>query len=158
FKSVFDEKVKEKYNYKDLLLNDDYYARLKERYQSVEEMSEVEALGEKCLANFEAYGFGDWYEWSLYHWGVKWNASNTILLNDTSVTFDTPWGCPIQLFYALAKMHPEVTIIVEYAEEQGAVFCGKLTFENGTLAEENIYDEGSENARSLYYQLWGEEC
>ncbi|WP_272668696.1 hypothetical protein [Providencia sp. PROV145] len=26
------------------------------------------------ISNFEKYGFGTWYEWSLENWGTKWNA------------------------------------------------------------------------------------
>jgi hypothetical protein len=36
--------------------------------------SEFRDDGEKRLRAFSETGFPDWYEWSIHHWGAKWNA------------------------------------------------------------------------------------
>jgi hypothetical protein len=58
----------------------------------------------------QATGYRDWYDWSLDHWGVKWNASAFRALSSGAgheeFYFETAWSCPEPIFHALAQRFP----------------------------------------------------
>ena len=63
-------------------------------------------------------GATDWYEWSIEHWGTKWNAYQTEVSEDeTVVRFDTAWSHPWPVIEALSKKFPEHVLEVAYADE-----------------------------------------
>lgn len=68
----------------------------------------------KFFDNLVTYGYHSWYEWSINHWGTKWNAyqSNTKQVkvktqdkeNDLyCITFQTAWSTPDKILKALHK-------------------------------------------------------
>lgn len=64
----------------------------------------------------EKYGDRNWYDWSIAHWGTKWDVSDcSVADDDQSVTFyfQSAWSPPIEAY--------------AYAEEQGlgvkAMYC-----------------------------------
>ena len=63
----------------------------------VNNFDDLKALGRVYLDNERRYGYQDWYDWSIYNWGTKWNACETYV-NEYDhiaiVTFDTAWGAP----------------------------------------------------------------
>jgi len=69
-----------------------------------------------------ATGYDSWYEWSLAHWGTKWNTSNFAeLFRDSErldCFFSTAWSYPAPLLNALALQYPSLTIQV-FAIEEG---------------------------------------
>lgn len=97
-------------------------------------------------------GYTDWYEWSLSHWGTKWNVhedDHNRTRDDYGVTysFDTAWGHPEQWFYALVEKvkedMPENTaqFILKFAEG-GMWFGGSLVSdEDGFIYEDDFTDE-----------------
>src|SRR5262245_27088056 len=49
----------------------------------------------------------DWYEWSIEHWGTKWNAYETRTdEDDTIVEFETAWSHPFPVLDALSAAFP----------------------------------------------------
>lgn len=53
----------------------------------------------------EKYGKNNWYDWSLCHWGTKWNAYHSKLDQDNNaIEFDTAWSCPIALLNEFARL------------------------------------------------------
>jgi len=82
---------------------------------------EIQALTEK-------HGAGDWYTWSLKKWGCKWDARDIDIQEDKDdclyLTFNTPWGPPIDFYKNLAKDY-KVEMSADYYEE-GMEFCGKF--------------------------------
>lgn len=65
--------------------------------------SEVRAITKDQAERWlRQYGATDWYDWSLKHWGTKWNAREAIVLHRAEgrlvVQFDTPWSPPEQIF------------------------------------------------------------
>lgn len=127
-------------------------ADLKEKYK--DQFDDVVELGKKQMENVQKYGAPNWYEWSLQNWGCKWNSSETSVA-DNSVYFSTPWAPSIQLVNRLAKMHPNLTIIHDYAEEQGALITGSNTYCKGKMQERNDFDAFSKEAYEMYFDLWG---
>ena len=103
--------------------------------------------------------FPDWYRWRVEHWGTKWDASfktQPLFSFGTEESdpdadrpplslepgaegalyqFDTAWGPPEPVIHAMAAQHPELSFEFSYGEP-GMDFGGRLTFEDGSLAEE----------------------
>jgi hypothetical protein len=65
------------------------------------------------------YGHPSWCEWSEQNWGAKWNASQSAIVQRRHVLkfkFNTPWRAPTRVVVALAKAHPQVTIVMQSFE------------------------------------------
>lgn len=149
---MFGNDVQEHMNH--YILKPSEIEELKVKYK--EKFKDTIALGKQVYSNIEKYGSSDWYEWSYKHWGCKWNATNTFACEDgVTVYFDTPWGTPSEMMKTLAKMHPDISIKHDYAEEQIAFMCGHDEYANGELVEENTYDAYSKEAFEMYFDLWG---
>ena len=87
--------------------NDEYY----EKYIS---------LANKAIENIKKYGYKDWYDWNRNNWGTKWDAMEvSVDADDTTISLDfqTAWSTPEPVFLELAKQYPDITIQVEYADE-----------------------------------------
>ena len=86
---------------------------------------------ERSKELIEKYGADNWYRWCCDNWGVKWNVT---LSEEQDVqdegdylqyTFDTAWGPPDEIFYALRRKFPDVSISWFY-DEPGMQFAGYL--------------------------------
>lgn len=69
----------------------------------------------------EKYGEKNWYDWSIKHWGTKWNASESNI-EGNFVRFETAWSCPVPLLVELGKKVGG--ILVFYADEDTGSNCG----------------------------------
>jgi hypothetical protein len=106
------------------------------------------------------HGKNNWYDWSIKHWGTKWNASNTYYdeatgTDDESIfnfSFDTAWACPIPIYEALKDLYPSLTFEVEYADEDIGSNCGTILIQNNEIMESDRYGE-DDFAR----EVWGYE-
>lgn len=136
------------------LIKDDDIRELRKQYKN--DFDEVLELGEKCLGNLQKYGCTDWYDWACEHWGSKWNACETQVVDDC-VYFNTAWSPAIPAIEKLAKMHPELTIEHSFSEEQASLLCGRVKYERGQCVEKTLYPEFSKKAYELYFDLWGGE-
>jgi hypothetical protein len=66
----------------------------------------------------------NWYNWNNREWGTKWDAcSPGFTDSDTGKSieyrFDTAWGHPEPVFYAMIQQFPELYFSIYYREEQG---------------------------------------
>lgn len=95
----------------------------------------LEDLGNRYIQNVLDYGFDTWYDWSCANWGTKWNSSNTYVVDDNNVEFDTAWSCPFEVLKALSKQYADIEIYVEYADEDLGSNCGYFTLQNGEIIE-----------------------
>ena len=81
--------------------------------------------GEAALLAKVLTGYTNWYDWSVDHWGVKWNACRTELFAEelpvgatyVQVRFETPWGPPEPVYEALMNCFPTLTFEVEWQDE-----------------------------------------
>lgn len=95
---------------------------------------------------FEKYGHKDWYSWCNAYWGVKWDASDVYVLNEsyskeTNITlaYSTPWGPGSeQLAEALCE-YKNLSFHLYY-EESGMCFHGAVTIVEGEV----VYEEQAE--------------
>jgi hypothetical protein len=89
---------------------------------------EQAALVEKEKENLKTYGYKNWYDFCIGEWGTKWDARNvdedepyTIEGNAVTMSFDTAWSPPMEIYYALEDMgfKVEATYV-----EQGMGYIG----------------------------------
>lgn len=99
------------------------------------------------------YGASDWYHWRLRNWGTKWNASQTEVIDDTCVEFDTAWSSPEPIPQMLSLKFPNTAVSVKYADEDLGYNCGFYTYLNGNLVE-SIQPEDDE-ALEYACNVWG---
>ena len=48
-------------------------------------------LGKAAFQNEQKYGTSSWYDWRISHWGSKWTAYRTELVEDNTIEFNTAW-------------------------------------------------------------------
>lgn len=108
----------------------------------------------------EKYGATNWYDWHCANWGVKWDASESGFYkngDDWMVSFQTPWGPPIEFLQALSKTFKEFQFELQYADEgYGQQPLGEAVLNDGSV----FYDgpeEGTAQAEAFAECVWGEE-
>lgn len=146
-------------------LTDDEASKMIEKYigdnvffdsdKKLNNKEDVLNFGKQIISNYQKYGFADWYSWSIFNWGTKWNASETNILGDT-ISFETPWSCPINVITKLSSKYPDTQFILEFAEEQMSINCGSIKFQNGVIVDVITYPQESKEAYDQSFELWPE--
>lgn len=120
-----------------------------------ENMSEKKKkyLLEKC-------GATNWYDWHCKNWGCKWDASESAFYqrgNDWYISFQTPWGPPIEFIQKVSKQFNKMTFELQYADEgYGQQPLGEAIISEGSV----MYDgpeEGTTQAEAFGNRVWDEE-
>lgn len=120
--------------------------------------AELVELGKHVYNNYKQYGYGNWYDWRLDHWGCKWNACDGDHSDDYSIIyFNTPWDACYPVIAKLAEEYPDLEITYTFAEEQTGFYCGKLIYSGGKCIDEIIYDPYSKEAYEMSFELWGSD-
>ena len=94
-----------------------------------------EYYGTHGYANGEKQGDTEfnWYNWNVSNWGVKWDASEPELVEESETylqyRFNTPWGVAEGALTALSEQYPDVEFNLDFEEETG--WGGELEFTNG---------------------------
>jgi len=100
------------------------------------------------------YGFADWYEWRVFNWGTKWNASDVELDIETPqqlhIRFNTAWSPPMPVIKKIAEMFSFASITLDWEEEGG--YYGKSEFEEGVMTS----DFEGEMDCAYRWEKWGE--
>ena len=89
---------------------------------------------------------GTCYDWSLNHWGTKWEDDNRMDDTDRRILLigQTAWAPPINGYMTVSTMFPTLTFTLGYQEESAA-FVGAMTFRNGeVLAKREVDDSDPE--------------
>ena len=119
-------------------------------------------LALKYQDNLEKYGFTNWYPWCLQNWGTKWNAYN--LENEKNdedhsfIYFQTAWSSPIDLMQKLSNHIPNITLKLDYADEDTGCNCGCFIFRSGSITESFIPENQSNEAYELAFKLFPESA
>lgn len=124
----------------------------------------------KCIkwySNLKKYGYTDWYEWRVNNWGTKWNACDSDSLDSLmpvrssengqyvmGYTFETAWSMPNGIYVGLSKMFPEITLEVQYADEDMGQNCGVVVYRNGEAIDSTIYEVPSKEAYEFAIDVW----
>ena len=106
--------------------------------------------------------YANWYDWRLDKWGVKWEASDVSVEDETSfqdeptgnpdliVNFYTPWGPPSGILQELTEKHPKARFYLRWSDEFGpGNGIGFLLAEGGLIDERKIDDEDE-----FFNNLW----
>ena len=122
--------------------------------------------GNVGLEERQKYGSDNWYDWSIAHWGTKWNAYDSHLdKENNTITFDTAWSCPIPVLDALAEICYKHNVEFEgkWADEDRGYNVG--TFESFSPCDEECClsyercENCSNQAYDIYVELKGDtEC
>lgn len=96
----------------------------------------------------EKYGKDNWYDWSIEHWGTKWNCCNAEKAG-FSFTFETAWSAPVPVIKELSRQFPDVDIALDYADEDIGRNCGTYVFSGGVVVQEMDGDE------EFASRMWG---
>lgn len=84
----------------------------------------------------------DWYNWSLRHWGTKWDLGEVradLAPGQADYRFMSAWSPPIAWLEAVAKEFPALTLELIYCEP-GNAFAGRQLYEQGRLARGEEFD------------------
>lgn len=128
---------------------------LKRNWIEEDMLEDFVKLGEAARDNLAKYGYTDWYYWSVDNWGTKWDCYEVSAdCHDTEIilTFQTAWAAPKPIYAAIARENPDLSIVVDYADEDYGSNCATLTFKGGKLTDEVMRDF------NFAIDLWDEEC
>ena len=123
--------------------------------KKLETRDDVLNFGKQVINNLQKYGFPDWYSWSIYNWGTKWNASETAI-SENEIRFETAWDPPFKYVQELSNKYPECNFVLEYAEEQIGFRTGRVTFKNGEAIEYKGYEDFTKEAYEHSFEMWPE--
>jgi hypothetical protein len=107
------------------------------------------ALERQTAENIEKYGYGNWYDFCVAHWGTKWDVdlAGTVNVSEcgtiVDVGFDSAWSPPVGVYEKLVEQGYDV---VAFYYEPGMGFVGK--WDNGYDDCIEYGGETSETVRS----------
>ena len=108
----------------------------------------------------DTYGATDWYTWRCKNWGCKWDAQESAFYKDGDdwiITFQTPWGPPIEFLTEFSKKFSNITFQLQFADEgYGQYPLGEATIINGSV----MYDgpeQDDARAETFAESVWDEE-
>ena len=89
------------------------------------------------------HGATDWYDWSIAHWGTKWDADATVRWTkaptDVRLVFDTAWAPPAVWVKYVSARFPRLSFRLAYAE-QGAGYAGWEDWKGGATPDDWEYE------------------
>ena len=119
------------------------------------EIKELRKIAAKCEYNMKNYGYRDWYDWAIAHWGTKWNTLDTVVDHGKQhLDWMSPWTCPVEALTTLSSQYPNYEITLEYAEERPGYIAGKLVLRNGKRVLDDQFLPYSSEAHAMYNKLW----
>jgi hypothetical protein len=98
-----------------------------------------------------------WYNWSIAHWGTKWDASEPRIISESKTCleygFDTAWSPPMEWLASVGPKFPMLTLRLWYAEG-GSYFAGVYTVEgdDANNEEKDYVDAQIEERGSISVQ------
>ena len=112
---------------------------------------DVVMLGKQYCENLVNYGATTWYDWSIAHWGTKWNAYDCQEIDHDAMylQFNTAWSCILPIMKELSKRFPNVSISYSWADEDIGNNVGPVVLLGGKVIEEHIPQGGSKEAYEL---------
>lgn len=105
-------------------------------------------LGKQYYENECLYGATNWYDWSIEHWGTKWNAYDwwETSPEDGFICFNTAWSAVPVLVQVLSEKYPDVNFSYSWADEDIGYNTGTMKFKNGKVTFKDIPEGGSRHA------------
>jgi hypothetical protein len=107
----------------------------------------------RCMRGLKEYGAASWCEWSIEHWGTKWNAYSITRTSDTTIRFDTAWSAPLKWLAKLIEKYPKEEISIRWADEDFGNNTGSLTVKPDGSIEGGPLVNDSPEAHKLAMEL-----
>lgn len=110
-----------------------------------DELTQVSApnRGKNAGALIKKYGYADWYEWRIAHWGTKWRPSSVYVRGQT-IFMESAWSPPAALVKSLSKLYPRARFTLLY-HEGGMAFAGRFVVQNGLTLIDDAFDDSSDS-------------
>lgn len=106
-----------------------------------------------------------WWDWRVQNWGTKWEVGCEGLEYEQDedgnydnggkgpyarITgwFDSAWSPPVDACAFYAEQNPDVRITLDY-NEPGMAFVGQVKFEDGEMSNEEHYDYGDCDSKTV---------
>lgn len=114
------------------------------------------------------YGYDNWYDWCVFHWGTKWNAYDVTewSINENgdnssaTIYYETAWSPVTALWLSVSKDYPTLEFYHEFADEGGS-FLGSETIRDGRIISEEEFEWDSDDGIELREGLgryWPEDA
>lgn len=117
--------------------------------------SDLEREGLKYIRNLVYFGYSSWFDWRCQYWGTKWNAMETEIIDEDTISFWTAWNNPSPIIAELGKRYPDREIEHWWADEDIGYNSGhRLVY--GDMIDDFFCDELSQDAFETYVKCWGE--
>ena len=74
-------------------------------------------------AVLKSIGHSNWYDWSVEHWGTKWNACYSEIDETGSasgyveIRFETAWAAPVPVFQRMFELFPQISFVCVWKHE-----------------------------------------
>jgi hypothetical protein len=99
----------------------------------------------------------NWYNWNNNNWGTKWDACSPTLVEDSNnkvvYRFDTAWSPADPVVMKASEDYPDLTIRLDYEEEQG--WGGYYVLKAGKVLQQESWDIPNSHAEVIKR---GNEC
>ena len=115
--------------------------------------------GNLGMAEREKYGKDNWYDWSIAHWGTKWNsygydgAYASQDFDGEHIEFQTAWIRPENVIAVLAAKYPDLSFEHKWADEDFGYNVGHLEYEDGEEMFCDIPPGGSKEALEMAAEI-----
>ena len=126
---------------------------VKSEEHGIFDFNKIIPMPDDVVASMNERSFGTplWYDWSVENWGTKWNCYEMEHCHE-GFQFWTAWSAPEPIFIALSRQFPDVTITVDFADEDtGSGNCGTFILSGGDVQS---FEQGDHESAC---QLWGYE-
>ena len=88
-------------------------------------------------AEKEKFGENNWYDWSISHWGTKWNSCDARISDESDCfieyEFDTAWAPPEAVIPALAEKFGVNVTLDYYDADDFPSMAGEIKVEDGDI-------------------------
>jgi hypothetical protein len=111
-------------------------------FKTIIPMPDTVFQGELSSEDEQKYpGDLNWYDWSINHWGTKWNAYETVIIDDDKLSFQTAWSAPWPIFEEWSRQCPEEVMTIAFADEDLGSNLGMFQMKDGVI----VKDSGIQN-------------
>jgi hypothetical protein len=101
----------------------------------------------QALKNIRKYGQASWCDWSLNHWGTKWEAFQTSYHQEVkdTIKIHTHGSAPYPVFLAMSRQHPKLRMDIRIATnlKSAPMF---LSYANGEVSTMRVFRQHSEES------------
>ena len=84
------------------------------------------------------YGYDNWYDWAMNHWGCKAQPYDTTIISDNEFSFHTPNATPHTAMVKMSMKYPKIEFQVRYADEDLGYNVGEYSLLNGETIATNV--------------------